>query len=80
LPHGLPEKSEGGVIHLRLYPPLIIHLDLEAQFWGKLRFSLTMAWNERLARVGKMSGRIMDYEIRGNWEKQNHGFIQKGAK
>jgi hypothetical protein len=39
-----------------------------------------MAWNKGLARAEKISGRILDYEIMGNWEKQNHGFIQKGGK
>jgi hypothetical protein len=39
-----------------------------------------MAWNKGLARAEKISGRIMDYEIRGNWGNRNKGFIQKGGK
>jgi hypothetical protein len=36
--------------------------------------------NGEQARMREISGRMLDYEIRGNWEKQNHGFIQKGGK
>jgi len=36
-----------------------------------------MVWNEGLARAEKISGRIMDYEIRENWWKQVQGLIQK---
>ncbi len=39
-----------------------------------------MVWNEGLARVKKISGRIMDYEIRGNWGNWIQKFIQKGGK
>jgi hypothetical protein len=30
--------------------------------------------------MGEISGRIMDYEIRGNWVKHTQELIQKGGK
>ncbi len=36
--------------------------------------------NDELARVENISGRIMDYEIKGNWGKLTREFIKKGGK
>ena len=59
-----------GALFVEVFKCTSIMLRLPKEIdWVKLRFSITMAWNEGLARVEKTSGRIMDYEIRKIWEE-----------
>ena len=77
-----PSKSQRGVgalIKKIIKMTLIMPFPPSGDIFGWKSGLAHDGRNNWLARVGKIPGRIMDYEIKGNWGKQIQGFIQKGG-